>query len=402
MEKKKLSNIELLRIISMIMIIVLHFLSHGGVLNRLKIGTSTYYFLWILEGISYVAVNIYVLISGYFLCKSKFKFKKIVDLALEALFYSVLIYVILVVTKLVSFNIKDGFKILFPIINNQYWFVTRYIVMYIFSPFLNIFINAMNKKQHLGFIILSTVFCCILRFVFYVIARILPEVSGTKCLWFMFLYITAAYIRNYYVPKKGNFKKYIGIYFVVILIVPLNKCLFEYLSTTEITNLISSSLLIEFSKIFLSYASMPVYVSSIMIFLAFLSINIKKETINNSPIEVSKVRRYLSICKERMNNLILKVSSLTFGVYLIHDNNYVRGILWGFLKPYIYLDKWYFSIYLIITVTGIFAICIGIEYMKRLILSKIFKGKVSLFISNKIEKMYDNLVNGINHLDKIK
>ena len=64
--KNRNINIEILRIISMFMVIILHFLYHGHVLENLKFEISIYNFLIIfLETFSIVAVNIYILISAY-------------------------------------------------------------------------------------------------------------------------------------------------------------------------------------------------------------------------------------------------------------------------------------------------------------------------------------------------
>lgn len=66
--KERQINYELLRIIAMLMIVSLHYLSKGGLLgdpSRAKM-SATGYAAWLLEAFCLVAVNVYVLISGYF------------------------------------------------------------------------------------------------------------------------------------------------------------------------------------------------------------------------------------------------------------------------------------------------------------------------------------------------
>mgnify|MGYP003300139632 CR=1 FL=1 len=75
---KRKNGIELLRIISMLMIIVLHMLGHGGILSSVAPTQSKYYFCWSLEGFCYIAVNCFVLITGYFMSSSKLKIEKII------------------------------------------------------------------------------------------------------------------------------------------------------------------------------------------------------------------------------------------------------------------------------------------------------------------------------------
>ena len=66
--KKRQLNYELLRILAMLMIVCLHYLSKGGLLgdpSRADM-TATGYTAWLVEALCLVAVNVYVLISGYF------------------------------------------------------------------------------------------------------------------------------------------------------------------------------------------------------------------------------------------------------------------------------------------------------------------------------------------------
>ena len=80
-EKKLMVNLELLRCVAMMMVVVLHFLGKGGLLTggdrSLSEGAValdvTGYTAWLLESLCIVAVNVYMLISGYFLCTGSFK-----------------------------------------------------------------------------------------------------------------------------------------------------------------------------------------------------------------------------------------------------------------------------------------------------------------------------------------
>ena len=72
--KKRKSNIELLRIVAILMIISFHYsFKSGYVVNQLdynSIVVKTFYFLGEL------GVNLFILITGYFMVKGKFSFKK--------------------------------------------------------------------------------------------------------------------------------------------------------------------------------------------------------------------------------------------------------------------------------------------------------------------------------------
>ena len=97
--KKRMANIELLRGLSMLMVVMLHFLGKGELLPTLTGNMdATGYVAWFMESLCIVAVNVYMLISGYFLVESSFKLGRLLSLMLQVIFYSVLVPVVLVCT----------------------------------------------------------------------------------------------------------------------------------------------------------------------------------------------------------------------------------------------------------------------------------------------------------------
>lgn len=74
------TGLDLLRIMAMLMILTLHYLGKGG---ALQVEGKTSYIVWFLEISCMVAVNVYILISGYFLVDSKFSWKKVFKLCKE-------------------------------------------------------------------------------------------------------------------------------------------------------------------------------------------------------------------------------------------------------------------------------------------------------------------------------
>ena len=92
MLKKRNSNLDLLRILCMFMVVILHSLNHGGLVEGSLIpGHYNWYNGNILFSLSLQAVNCFVLISGYFLCTAKFKLKKLINIYIQVFFYSVTI-----------------------------------------------------------------------------------------------------------------------------------------------------------------------------------------------------------------------------------------------------------------------------------------------------------------------
>ena len=87
--KARQANIELLRIIAMIMVVALHYLVKGGAAVSLADNFAAINIvLWLIKAICIVAVNVYVLISGYFLLEAKWKISRLVNLWIQVIFSS--------------------------------------------------------------------------------------------------------------------------------------------------------------------------------------------------------------------------------------------------------------------------------------------------------------------------
>ena len=112
------SNFEFLRILAIIMIIFHHIAAHSNFSSPSE--TTFLYIVFIRMG-GKIGVNIFVLISGYFLINAeKIKIKKILKLWGQIIFYSLLIYAIFTIFGLNKFEMRIFIKNLFPIINERW------------------------------------------------------------------------------------------------------------------------------------------------------------------------------------------------------------------------------------------------------------------------------------------
>lgn len=133
MDTQRNSNLELMRIISMFFIVLGHVILFGKLLEtENKTILLIYYFI---EFILIIHVNSYVLVTGYFQSKSKFKLKKIWSIISSSWFYRVIIMTIFLSLGLISIGIGQIIKDIFPISIDNYWFIKVYIILYLFSPF---------------------------------------------------------------------------------------------------------------------------------------------------------------------------------------------------------------------------------------------------------------------------
>ena len=131
-KQKRQSNIELLRILLMLGVVILHYNGVGGALYSAH--GINYFVVIIFESLFICAVDLFMLISGYFSCKSvKTVLQKPVRLVMQVTLFSVVFYIISNAIS-GSFSLRSFIGTLIP----TNYFVTLYIVVYLISPYLNL------------------------------------------------------------------------------------------------------------------------------------------------------------------------------------------------------------------------------------------------------------------------
>lgn len=146
MGKVRESNFELLRCVLMFMVIILHYNldSMGNAFSYVVHGTINYYFIYFIESMSIIATNVFVILAGYFGWKSmdKMTLRKPLGLAIYVVAYNVLFCILN--TVILGHPISLG-TILFNMIPKN-WYITLYVTLLIFSPFINWVISKISSK----------------------------------------------------------------------------------------------------------------------------------------------------------------------------------------------------------------------------------------------------------------
>lgn len=292
---------ELLRIIAMAMVITLHYLGKGGFLTDPKESFfAADYLAWFLEAFCVAAVDIYVLISGFFLADAAFRPGRLLRLWAQVFFYSAGVPAVLVLTGILPVSELGRERLLtfcFPVLREHYWFVTAYVLMCLFAPFLGKAARSIPQKQFRLLLLLLFV-------IFSVSKSVLPfdlplDRGGYDALWFVFLFLAAAYLRIYGLPflqKKG---RGLCCYLLCSLLIfgLMNVYRLLYQSTGRLADFIGSPY---------QYNHVLCLCSAIALFCVFGS---------------------LQEFSGRLRTLVLRISSCTFGIYLLHENEAVR-YLW--------------------------------------------------------------------------
>jgi len=189
--KTRNSNIELLRIISMMMIMVLHFLGHSK--NVWEGGLSADMLIWNMnESLCISATAIFVLISGYF--GIRFTFRKLLSLYLQCFIWGLVGYLLYALcANTPPVKLSTLFGRVFAFTHNKWWFVNTYLELIFLAPLLNAAIEYFNKKQHFYFIML---FACVTLYMGYC-RETGEDTWGTSLSHFLWLYMIARYINKY-------------------------------------------------------------------------------------------------------------------------------------------------------------------------------------------------------------
>lgn len=375
-KKTRQVNIEILRILAMLMIIALHYLGKGETLLPYhKEGFNQNGFLsWTLEAFAYVAVNIYILISGYFLVDSRFKLEKVIQLWLQMFFYSAGIYLLFKALGILPELYSDIYYIdifIRPMGMQHNWFPSIYIIMFLLSPFLAVLVKKISKKQLMAVIII------LLLFFSNVLRAIYPfgpgfDDNGYGIIWMICLFMIAGYIKLY-VPVTGKWAKKIWIYVCCSVVTVISYFLISefFLFTSKGSDQI---------KFFYAYNSPTVIVASIALFLAFLNMGQKK-------------RRDSDIKHPFLNKAIVYVASLTFGIYLIHEHMLLRDLWVDFWKVPEAFEKWYFGFHFLGVVLTVFVICGVIEACRKWMFGFLYRSRLWIWVTAKTAKI-NAIMNG--------
>lgn len=346
---KRNSGLEMFRIICMILIVLHHLVVHG-----LDIGDGfgsgiNKYIADILSFGGKIGVNGFVLISGYFMARSRYTVKKFLRLWGQVWFYSVVslgIFVLISGGDSIG-GIRNVLKALLPVLLSQYWFVTSFVVLMLLSPFLNFIIQNIRQNQYRNLLIVLFMLCS-------VIPTFISSELTTSLTWFIFLYFVAAYKRlyNYYAEDKAMRHGLIAILGIVIL-----WCSSLLINMTGVY--LGKEGILLYSRHFMSMESIIVLAVSYELFMAFL-------------------------CRKRFySNIINVIASGAFGVYLIHDNSYLRIILWRNIVRYADRDN---PVYLVLYSLGctilIYAICTLIDLIRQYTIDKLWIKFVDIYGEN--------------------
>lgn len=360
--KQRCSSIELLRIIIMMMIVGRHFAIHGGFSFDRQISIPK---LWwnVLEMGGNLAVVTFVMISGYYLIDNnslRINIRKVLKLGGIIYFYSIILLCISFFINKDFINKYNIINTFFPISNSLWWFASTYFVLYLLHPFLNKLLLNLSKKQYQVFLISILI-----------IVSIIPNISLGKnqlceLIEFILFYSISSYIRLFGLFDEYTTKQYF-IWFVVFSVVK-----FLLYLTPDLIELNHDWITAHFTYAY-KRNSIFTIMQAVNLFLAFNKMNIK----------------YIPF--------INRIASTTFGVYLVHEYDMLKPIIWkDIFSVASYQNTALIIPYSIVVTIIIFICCSVIDLIRQIVFEKPYMKLVDKY-SEKIENTYNKFVDYICH-----
>lgn len=244
--RKRNSNLELLRIISMCGIISMHYFGMGGAVQNNTFPNFSWFCTHFANSFAVPLVNCFVLITGYFMIdKNKFSLRKSIDCLVITVLYGGISYLITLCIGNNSLSIMGGIEAMFPFIVGKRWFVETYIILILFAPFINKVLRTLTCiKYRILLAVQLSVFC-----IWYSVGLSSPVLdNGYGIINFLTLYMIGGFIRCNKEEKVLSWKreKYLGIYVMCAIVTFGLSYFINSYGYAFITNIIGASAIFMF------------------------------------------------------------------------------------------------------------------------------------------------------------
>lgn len=321
--KQRAYGIDIARLTAMFMVVLLHNLGRGGILDWTLDSVSDLAYLGI-ENYAIVAVNVFALISGYLSAGKPLKARSIFSIWATACFWSMTTGV--TGFSLGQFSITDLLKSAFPVSTAEYWYLNCFLLLQLIVPFLNCAITSLTSVQlgiaTSGLLIASTLF------------ESTGLNKGYSTMWLAVLWLTGASIKRNKdtLDRVVSTKRLLFVYLLLPLVV-----LYHQWNDVHVLQVSPGR--------WLSYSNPYVATSAICFFILTTRINVSSE---------------------KLKLLLMQVSPLTFAVYTIDNSKWFYRI-WLSGRLSWMLDKpTLIGVPLLIFISLIFfTVCLVLESLRK-------------------------------------
>lgn len=187
------TNLELLRIVCMLFILMHHFIVHVFCPELvLPNGNFGWYraVCIVINGFVYVGVNCFLLISGYY--GIKFRWKSLINLYYICAFYALLVVLERCLWQHIPFDKGILYLVLLPFSHTEWWFISCYVVLFLLSPLLNKAIEVFNRKEFVLVLVLLTIVNVYFGYYWHQ-----HNTDGYNLVQFVYIYFIGAFLHKY-------------------------------------------------------------------------------------------------------------------------------------------------------------------------------------------------------------
>ncbi len=344
------SNFEWLRIVAILMILCFHYALKGG--WSFETGTMERFVQKLFLILGELGVNLFMLITGYFMINGKRRWSQVVLIILQSVFYTFIISLIrsgMGDYSLISF--ERLLRILFPEVFDTYWYVTVYLLIYIFSPYINIALHSMKQSQFKEMLGIALLLWCIVPSVFqFHFGTSETGFYYSRFIWLMIIYCIGAYIRLYGTGKLNTSAKSIGVGGIVFVL------MFLFIYMTE-QHPVRFKNIIEQTPYFWPPNTILMTALSVVLFNAF------------------------RLWEAKFVPLVNTVAGTTLGIYMLHDGGLTR-LVWSTMRKYIHTEG-YYVIDILCGVIVVFVITAAVDLCRKGIEQRWLKPYIEKFFEGK-------------------
>ena len=322
------SNLELLRILCMLLIIGDHLTGQSGIADYTTLPSS---FSFCLIGCgSRIACSVFVLIGGWFLCEQPYKTRRPLSLWLSLWLYTVPVTLL---CKLAGLDVSWGALrwAAFPASTRQLWFISDYLLLLLCVPLLNRLLRGLSRPAHRDLL-------AVLAVPLIVYPTLFGENGAVSDTAWMFLYeyLLIAYLRRWPDNRLAHLLQHRAAALGLGLGLPLlNTILRAVLETRGLTDGKAFQYMAYYRT---ALGALPNLLAALALFYLFKGLNLG--------------------CVRWVNAL----AGTTLGVYILHQVPAFRGLLWnGLLRA----EAHHGSVgYTLLAILAVFLGCAAVDALR--------------------------------------
>lgn len=290
-ESRRQTNLELFRILSMLIIVAHHYVVNSGIpsLYDYEHPTFNQLFLQIFACLGKTGINCFTLITGYFLVDKRSSVKRSFTLWSEFLFWQILLTGIFLLSGYANLSFKEVLMVvLSPVFLAGKYYVETVIFLFLLIPFLNRITCGISKKTYFRML-------AVLIFYFSIISTF-SVINDTWNFpgWLITVYLIGGYIKLH--PSKISESLVSGLISLI----------------ASLLLMCGSIILIQLLDVHVGYYYMVSDANKILPLIASVSMFIVAKNI-----------------RLRHSHLINLIASACFGILCIHANSDImRKFLW--------------------------------------------------------------------------